>query len=85
MCQRPSTARECQALPTAYRRWAQVITDLLNPAATKLQIREDIKSGVYVEELSQEEVGTGTRRGLAGQHGGPPCNCHATGPLRPYL
>ncbi len=36
-----------------------MITDLLNPAATKLQVREDIKDGVYVEGLTQEVVSSG--------------------------
>lgn len=31
----------------------QVITDLLNPEATHLLIREDIKRGVFVERLSE--------------------------------
>ena len=35
----------------------QVVTDLLNPSATKLQIREGDK--VYVEGLSQHAVGSG--------------------------
>lgn len=34
------------------------ITDLLNPTSTNLQIREDIKTGVYVENLKQIEVKT---------------------------
>ena len=34
----------------------EVITDLFNPAATNLQIREDIKRGCYVEGLSEEGV-----------------------------
>lgn len=35
----------------------EVITDLLKPASTALQIRDgDIKRGVYVEELSETNV-----------------------------
>lgn len=34
------------------------ITDLLNPEATHLHIREDIKRGVFVEQLSEELVFT---------------------------
>jgi Kinesin motor domain len=37
----------------------ETITDLLNPSAHHLLIREDIKKGVYVEGLSQEEVFNG--------------------------
>lgn len=32
------------------------ITDLLNPASTRMQIREDIKTGVYVDNITQELV-----------------------------
>ena len=39
--------------------YKEVITDLLNPAATRLQIREDLKRGVYVEGLMEEEVHNG--------------------------
>ncbi|OIW14678.1 hypothetical protein TanjilG_33020 [Lupinus angustifolius] len=34
------------------------ITDLLNPNQKNLQIREDVKSGVYVENLTEENVAT---------------------------
>ena len=34
----------------------QVITDLLNPEATHLLIREDAKKGVFVERLSEHHV-----------------------------
>ncbi|KIZ03519.1 Kinesin-like protein [Monoraphidium neglectum] len=34
----------------------EVITDLLNPTATNLQVREDVKRGCYVEGLSEEIV-----------------------------
>lgn len=34
----------------------ETITDLLNPAAYNLQIREDIRRGCYVEGLSEEIV-----------------------------
>ncbi|KAF6166413.1 hypothetical protein GIB67_034964 [Kingdonia uniflora] len=34
------------------------ITDLLDPKPKNLQIREDVKSGVYVEDLSEEYVST---------------------------
>ncbi|KAK4585605.1 hypothetical protein RGQ29_023027 [Quercus rubra] len=34
------------------------ITDLLDPNQRNLQIREDVKSGVYVENLTEEYVGT---------------------------
>ena len=36
----------------------QVITDLLNPEATHLIIRDDAKKGVYVDRLSQHVVHT---------------------------
>jgi kinesin family protein 15 len=35
------------------------ITDLLNPNATNLQIREDIKRGCYVEDLSEHSIQNG--------------------------
>nr|XP_027188256.1 kinesin-like protein KIN-12A isoform X3 [Cicer arietinum] len=34
------------------------ITDLLDPNQRNLQIREDVKSGVYVESLTEEQVST---------------------------
>ncbi|XP_062092244.1 kinesin-like protein KIN-12D [Humulus lupulus] len=34
------------------------ITDLLDPSCTNLLLREDVKKGVYVENLSEFEVGT---------------------------
>ena len=34
----------------------EVLTDLLNPEATHLQIREDVKHGIYVEHLSEHVV-----------------------------
>ncbi|MED6208100.1 TRAFAC class myosin-kinesin ATPase superfamily [Stylosanthes scabra] len=34
------------------------ITDLLDPNQRNLQIREDVKSGVYVENLTEEQVST---------------------------
>jgi hypothetical protein len=37
----------------------EVITDLLNPSATNLQIREDIKRGCYVEDLSEQLIQNG--------------------------
>lgn len=39
--------------------YKEVITDLLNPAATWLQIREDSKTGTYVEGLSEHVVASG--------------------------
>lgn len=39
--------------------YKEVITDLLNPAATRLHIREDAKSTTYVEGLSETIVSTG--------------------------
>lgn len=53
-----------------------MVTDLLNPAATKLQVREDIKAGVYVDGLTQEPVGSVDdvlkvlARGAANRHTG---------------
>ena len=35
------------------------ITDLLCPDSGKLQLREDLKSGVYVDGLSEEIVTSG--------------------------
>jgi kinesin family protein 15 len=37
----------------------EVVTDLINPAGTNLQIREDIKRGCYVEDLSEHTVQNG--------------------------
>ena len=34
----------------------QVLTDLLNPEATHLLIREDVKKGIFVENLSSHVV-----------------------------
>ncbi|KVI10745.1 hypothetical protein Ccrd_010834 [Cynara cardunculus var. scolymus] len=34
------------------------ITDLLDPSSTNLQLREDVKKGVYVENLTEFEVNT---------------------------
>ncbi len=36
------------------------ITDLLGPTEAHLQIREDAARGVYVENLHEEEVSSGT-------------------------
>ncbi|KAA3482395.1 phragmoplast orienting kinesin 2 [Gossypium australe] len=36
------------------------ITDLLDPSATNLLLREDVKKGVYVENLTEFEVQTGS-------------------------
>ena len=35
------------------------VTDLLCPESGKLQLREDLKSGVYVEGLSEEVITSG--------------------------
>jgi hypothetical protein len=37
----------------------EVITDLLNPSGSNLQIREDIKRGCYVEDLSESLIQNG--------------------------
>jgi hypothetical protein len=37
----------------------EVITDLLNPSGSNLQIREDIKRGCYVEDLSEQLIQNG--------------------------
>lgn len=37
----------------------EVITDLLNPGATNLQIREDMKKGCFVENLSEQLIQNG--------------------------
>ncbi|XP_050916828.1 kinesin-like protein KIN-12A [Lathyrus oleraceus] len=34
------------------------VTDLLDPSQRNLQIREDVKSGVYVENLTENQVST---------------------------
>jgi hypothetical protein len=42
----------------------EVITDLLNPSGSNLQIREDIKRGCYVEDLSEQLIQNGGHPGL---------------------
>ncbi len=37
----------------------EVLTDLLSPERTRLQLREDFKQGVYVDSLSEETVASG--------------------------
>ena len=39
--------------------YKEVITDLLNPAATRLQIREDFKQGIHVEGLQEDITSSG--------------------------
>lgn len=48
----------------------QVLTDLLNPEATHLLIREDVKKGIFVENLSSHVVHNSTflARGLRPCH-----------------
>jgi kinesin family protein 15 len=41
----------------------EVITDLLNPSGSNLQIREDIKRGCYVEDLSESLIQNGMHPG----------------------
>lgn len=36
--------------------YKEVITDLLNPTATRLHIREDLQQGVHVEGLLEQTV-----------------------------
>ena len=43
--------------------YKEVITDLLNPAATRLQIREDFKRGIHVEGLIEHITSSGTAPG----------------------
>lgn len=40
--------------------YKEVITDLLNPAATRLPIREDFRQGVHVEGLQEEVTSSGS-------------------------
>ena len=40
--------------------YQEVITDLLNPVSTRLQLREDLRRGVYVDGLSEEIISSGT-------------------------
>ncbi len=44
----------------------ETITDLLNPGASNLQLRDDQSRGVYVEGLSEREVVNGEEEGLGG-------------------
>ncbi len=52
------------------------IIDLLDPDSFNLQIREDIKKGVYVENLTEETIGSSgemnemLQRGLTNRHVG---------------
>lgn len=39
--------------------YKEVITDLLNPTATRLLIREDLKQGVHVEGLQEDIASSG--------------------------
>ena len=39
--------------------YQEVITDLLCPDRTRLQLREDLRHGIYVENLSEEVVTDG--------------------------
>lgn len=48
----------------------ETITDLLNPAATNLQIREDQFKGCYVEGLSEVQVLNGEAQAVRGREGG---------------
>eukprot|EP00882_Tetradesmus_deserticola_P027412 GHRQ01030332.1.p1 GENE.GHRQ01030332.1~~GHRQ01030332.1.p1 ORF type:complete len:124 (+),score=38.48 GHRQ01030332.1:519-890(+) len=43
----------------------EVITDLLNPSGSNLQIREDIKRGCYVEDLSEQLIQNCKQHGRA--------------------
>ena len=43
--------------------YKEVITDLLNPVATRLQIREDFKRGIHVEGLLEHITSSGTTPG----------------------
>jgi hypothetical protein len=54
----------------------EVITDLLEPAATKLEIRESQRSGCYVEGLSSHTVLTGA---LAAGGGRPAAAARSSG------
>ena len=62
-CLRPVPAPRAQI-------YNETITDLLNPAATNLPLREDIRRGVYVEGLAEEECRSGGRLGLLGRSTG---------------
>jgi kinesin family protein 15 len=50
----------------------EVITDRINPDARNLQIREDIKRGCHVEDLTEHTV----QNGKAALHH-PPCDIAA--------
>lgn len=39
--------------------YQEVITDLLCPERTRLQLREDLRHGIYVDSLSEEVVTSG--------------------------
>ncbi len=39
--------------------YQEVITDLLCPERTRLQLREDLRQGIYVDDLSEEVVNDG--------------------------
>ena len=39
--------------------YQEVITDLLCPERTRLQLREDLRHGIYVDSLSEEIVASG--------------------------
>ncbi|EIE21540.1 kinesin-domain-containing protein [Coccomyxa subellipsoidea C-169] len=56
--------------------YQEVITDLLCPERTRLQLREDLRQGIYVDDLSEEVVNDGEdvvrllRQGTANRHTG---------------
>ena len=41
--------------------YKEIITDLLNPTATRLQIREEFKRGIHVEGLHEHVTSSGTK------------------------
>ena len=52
----PGSTRECVLRCSFLEIYNEVLADLLNPESTHLQIREDVKLGIYVEHLSEHVV-----------------------------
>ena len=52
------STRECVLRCSFLEIYNEVLTDLLNPESTHLQVREDVRLGIYVEHLSEHTVAT---------------------------
>ncbi len=64
-CVQAGSTRECVLRCSFLEIYNEVLTDLLNPESTHLQIREDVKLGIYVEHLSEHTVTSRESRTLS--------------------